>query len=46
MKLTEKFARCVAAAAVFVLLAATAKPAKAGGVGADTNTNKIGRAHV
>jgi len=36
MKLTETFARCVAAAAVFVLLAATAKPAKAGGVGADT----------
>ena len=36
MKLTEGFARCVAAAAVIVLLAATAKPAKAGGVGADT----------
>jgi hypothetical protein len=36
MKLTEKFARCVLAAAVVVLLAATAKPAKAGGVGADT----------
>src|SRR5262252_8106810 len=36
MKLTDKFARRVAAAAVFVLLAATAKPAKAGGVGADT----------
>src|SRR6516164_9044673 len=36
MKSTETFARCVAAAAVFVLLAAAAKPAKAGGVGADT----------
>jgi hypothetical protein len=36
MKLTGKFARCVAAAAVFVLLAAVARPAKAGGVGADT----------
>lgn len=37
MKLTEKFARRVAAGAVLVLMAAAlAKPAKAGGVGADT----------
>src|SRR6516165_1935727 len=36
MKLTEKFARCIAVAAVIMLLAAMAKPAKAGGVGADT----------
>jgi len=36
MRLTGKFPRCVVAAAVFALLAAVAKPVKAGGVGADT----------
>lgn len=36
MRLTGKFPRCIAAAAVFVFLAAMARPAKAGGVGADT----------
>lgn len=36
MKLTQEFPRWVAAGAVLVLMAALAKPAKAGGVGADT----------
>ena len=36
MKFTQKFARWIAAGAVLVLLTALAKPAKAGGVGADT----------
>lgn len=36
MRFTQKFARWLAAGAVLVLLAALARPAKAGGVGADT----------
>lgn len=36
MRFTQKFTRWIAAGAVLVLLAALARPAKAGGVGADT----------